>query len=244
MRNSLLPCLADAARRNGGKDLHLFEMGRVFWKADKPGEGSRIAFLSTGALFPAHWLKEERPRADFFSLKGAVEAVLAAAHVSGRFGPSTDRRFHPTRQASILVGGKPVGVVGQIHPDVAEACDLPGETVLSELDFDLLVASEAPRPKMKGVSRNPAVRRDLAVLVAEHVPYAQIEKVVAEAGGDVLEKQWLFDVYAGAGVPQGSRSLAVALQLRKPAGNFTDEEANQVRDRVAEALVALGATIR
>ena len=142
------------------------------------------------------------------------------------------------------MGGKPVGVVGQIHPDVAEACDLPGETVLSELDFDLLVASEAPRPKMKGVSRNPAVRRDLAVLVAEHVPYAQIEKVVAEAGGDVLEKQWLFDVYAGAGVPQGSRSLAVALQLRKPAGNFTDEEANQVRDRVAEALVALGATIR
>ena len=244
LRNSLLPCLADAAKRNGGRDLHLFELGNVFWKADKPGEGSRIALLSTGALLPAHWVKEERTHADFFSLKGTVEDLLAAAHVSAVFEPSADPRLHPTRQAWVAVAGRPVGVLGQILPDVAEACDLPDETVLAELDLDFLLSSEWPRAKMKPVSRNPSVRRDLAVLVTKQVPYSRIAETVAAAGGVVIERQWLFDVYEGKGVPEGSRSLAVALQLRKPGGNFTDEEANQVRDRVAEALVELGATIR
>ena len=79
---------------------------------------------------------------------------------------------------------------------------------------------------------------------ANEVPFATLAEAVAKAGGAVLEKQWLFDVYEGAGILAGTRSLAVALQLRKPAGNFTDEEANQVRDRIVAALVALGATIR
>jgi phenylalanyl-tRNA synthetase beta chain len=164
--------------------------------------------------------------------------------VQAEFSASSDERLHPTRQAKVRVGGVEVGILGQIHPDAAEACDLAVDTVLAELDFQGLLASRPAPTRMKPVSRNPAVRRDVAILVSKQVPYAAIEEAVARAGGEVLEMQWLFDVYEGKGIPAGSHSLALALQLRKPAGNFTDEEANQVRDRIVEALGVLGATTR
>ena len=97
---------------------------------------------------------------------------------------------------------------------------------------------------MVPVSRNPAVRRDIAILIDKSTPYSSIEAAIAEACGKVLEKQWLFDVYEGQGIPEGKHSLTIAIQLRKFGGNFTDEEANQVRDRAVAALVALGATQR
>jgi phenylalanyl-tRNA synthetase beta chain len=243
LRSSLLPCLAEAARKNGGRDLHLFEIGRVFFHQGSRKEERNIAFLSTGALANGHWVKNEAPSADFFSLKGVLEEVLAAAHVEGVFGQSSDPRMHPTRQAVVTAGGETVGVIGQIHPDVAAACDLEPGVVLAELNLEVLPPADE-KNKMKLVSRNPAVRRDIAILVSKQVVYSTIERVIAETGGAVLEKQWLFDVYEGKGIPEGSHSLAIALQLRKPAGNFTDEEANQVRDRVVQALVGLGATMR
>ncbi|HRK22277.1 MAG TPA: hypothetical protein PLX06_10725, partial [Fimbriimonadaceae bacterium] len=89
-------------------------------------------------------------------------------------------------------------------------------------------------------SRNPAVRRDIAILIEKSVPYKKIEEAITNACGEVLEKTWLFDVYDGKGIPEGSHSLAVALQLRKAGENFTDEEANQVRDRAVAALESLG----
>jgi phenylalanyl-tRNA synthetase beta chain len=244
LRCSLLPCLAEAARRNGGRDLHLFEFGRVFRGGDGTCEERRIALLSVGALEEGHWVKSESPQADFFSLKGVVEELLATARVTASFAPSTDPRLHPNRQAAISVGKHQVGVVGQIHPDVAEASDLAPQAVLAELDLEFLATVAEERFKMKSVSRNPAVRRDIAILISKEVAYATLQKATGDAGGEVLEKQWLFDVYEGKGIPEGSHSLAIALQFRKMGGNFTDEEANQVRDRVAAALVALGATMR
>ena len=98
--------------------------------------------------------------------------------------------------------------------------------------------------KYRAVSRNPAVRRDIAILIAKSVPYQQIEETIAKAAEEVLEKQWLFDVYEGKGIPEGSHSLAIALQLRKIGGNFTDEEANQVRDRIVKELESIGASMR
>jgi phenylalanyl-tRNA synthetase beta chain len=244
LRCSLLPCLADAAIRNGGKDLHLFEEGKVFAVEDGPVERKNLALLSTGALAPSHWVKGEVPEADFYSLKGAVETILASIGVKPEFAIGDDPRLHPTRQAAIWAGKKQIGILGQIHPDVAEKVSLPMVTILAEFDVAKVIAASPEKLKYRQVSRNPATRRDIAVLVAKTVSYQTIEQTIAKAGGEVLEKQWLFDVYEGKGIPEGSHSLAIALQLRKMGSNFTDEEANLVRDRVVSALAELGATLR
>lgn len=259
LRSSLMPCLADAARRNGAKDLHLFEIGRVFYCDNGPKERRRFAMLSTGALIPGHWVKADAPVADFFSLKGSLLNVLESIGVEVQLdGSSKDPRFHPTRQAKVVAAptgsdtsdalgaqkGFPLGIIGQIHPDIAEQLALPAETFLCEIDIEAAMKVDTGDLKYRAVSRNPAVRRDIAILISKATAYSQIEKAIVDAGGDVLEKQWLFDVYEGKGIPEGSHSLAIALQLRKMGGNFTDEEANQVRDRVVSALESIGASRR
>ncbi|CAN5634479.1 phenylalanine--tRNA ligase subunit beta [soil metagenome] len=242
LRNSLLPSLADAATRNGGRDLHLFEWGRVFAPEQ---EWNSVAALSTGALVASDRKGESVPHADFYSLKGALEAAVAATALRVEFATpeQPDVRFHPARQATILADGNAVGIIGQIHPDVADACGMVEETVMFEADADGLFRVH-PELKLRSISRNPAVRRDIALLIDREVPYQVIEKRISGAVGDVLERQWLFDVFTGAGIPEGKHSLGIALQLRKAGENFTDEEANQVRDRAVAALAALGGTTR
>lgn len=242
LRNALWPSLCDAAQRNGGRDLHLFEIGKVH----APGsERTEAALLSTGALNPEHWVKSVSPAADFFSVKGAIEQALSAMDRDAELQPaSSDERLHPTRQATIVVGGVSVGVLGQIHPNVAEACDLPAETFLAAFDLERAFAASEARRRLHSISRNPAVRRDVSVLISKAVTFATVETAVAEACGDVLERLWLFDVYAGKGIPEGAHSISLALQFRKHGSNFTDEEANQVRDRAVKALEGLGGTLR
>ncbi len=246
LRSSLYPGLAQAARRNGARDVHLFEVGRVFCKHEGAyGEREAAAILSTGALVPEHWVKAEPPQADFFSVKGALEEVFRASGAELRLGTDhTDPRLHPTRQAALLdASGKPYGHVGQVLPEVAEGSGLPEETVLAHFFLDAL-AEGVVDIHMKPISRNPAVRRDMAILISKSVPYTEIESAIRGACGEVLERLWAFDVFEGKGVPEGSHSVAVALQLRKMGENLTDEEANRVRDRAAEALAKLGGTLR
>lgn len=249
MRSSLLPCLADAALRNGARDLHLFEVGHVFLRGEyQIDESPELAILSTGALYPSHWRDGGGGEADFFSLKGVVEEVMRTLGVAAHFDHprDPDRRFHPTRQAGLLVdeGKLWVGTVGQIHPDIAQELGLPEGTCMAELD--LLVVAGEPRhePHLRAFSRNPAVRRDLSFLIAKDRDYASIEVAIRHACGEVLERVWLFDVYEGKGAPEGQHSLAVAMQLRKMGGNLTDEEANKVRDRARSAVEELGGAVR
>lgn len=243
LRNSVLPSLADAARRNGGKNLHLFEMGQVFGKHEgKTLESGRIGFLSQGLLEPAWWQEKSGEQASFFSLKGSLEAL--AEQLKFAEPQSPDKRLHPTRQAQVMARGKTVGVLGQIDPDAADQAGLPSDTVLAELDLEALYEASSDEIHVKEISRNPAIRRDLAFLIEKSVPFSNIVRAIESGAGPVLEKQWLFDVYEGKGVPEGSHSLAVALQLRKLGANLTDEEANQVREQVVAELAKLGATPR
>jgi phenylalanyl-tRNA synthetase beta chain len=249
LRNSLLPGLAEAARRNGGRDLHLFEIGRVFVAGDfQYDESPELAILSTGALYPPHWLTPPTSNADFYSLKGVLEELGTTCKVHFHFDHplNLDPRLHPTRQASVLAdeGNVHIGVFGQIHPDLAEELDLPEMTILAELDLLVLFSFRDDAMRLREISRNPAVRRDIAIAIDKSVPYARVEQALVEACGDLLEKHWLFDVYSGPGIPEGSHSLAIAIQLRKMGENLTDEEANRVRDRAVAALEGLGATLR
>lgn len=247
LRNSLLPGLADAMRRNGAKNLHLFEIGRTFSVAEERfSEKRHIGYMASGEIVPSFRKGESVPSVSFYSLKGDVlDCVQELGRVAKLRKPGeADARFHPTRQAQVMVGSVCCGVLGQIHPSVAEELRLEPETYASELDLEELL-SICPEPlKLKPISRNPAVRRDIAILVDKNKPFAEIEKAVLRGGGDLLEDFWVFDDFEGASIPQGMHSIGLALQLRKMGENFTDAEANQVRDAVVEELVKLGGTVR
>ncbi len=228
LRNSLLPGLGEAAARNGGRDLRLFEIGRAF----DPEENRHLGFLATD-------------ESGFFGLKGDLFAATAAVGVTLVAQPSSgDPRFHPGRFATLLVDGQDVGFIGQLHPEVAEAVGLPSATVAAELDVECLFAGVDGERKLKAVSRNPANPRDIALLIDRDVPYSSIERQIEATGGELLERQSLVEIYTGAGIPEGKHSLTLRLVFRKPAGNLTDEEANQARDAVVAALAELGGTTR
>jgi len=191
LRNSLLPALAEAAQRNGGRDLHLFEIGRVFVKGEiQIDESPELALLSTGALFPLHFKTPNPSQADFFSIKGTVEELARALEVPIHFDRPLipDPRLHPSRQSSVLAdhGNLHIGVFGQIHPDLAEELDLPAQTMLAELDLLVLFMEREEGAKLRDISRNPAVRRDISVLLDKSVPYVDVETAIRSACGSVL----------------------------------------------------------
>ncbi|HEY3780664.1 MAG TPA: phenylalanine--tRNA ligase subunit beta [Fimbriimonadaceae bacterium] len=242
LRNSIWPNLADNARRNGGANLQLFEIGAVFGNPEADSEVRKLGIIATGGPTAEHWEKQPTPAKSFYLLKTAVEEVLRQSSLELNWHPSHDSRLHPTRQAQLF--DQPPVLFGQIHPDLAEELGLPVESFLAEVDLESIYSHRPEKPVLKPISRNPAVRRDIAILIDKSTPYAEIAKAINDGAGETLEKQWLFDVYEGKGIPEGKHSLAIALQLRKMGGNFTDEEANQVRDLALQALSALGATQR
>ena len=137
-----------------------------------------------------------------------------------------------------------MGSIGQIHPEKAAALRLPSGTFLAEIDVHETLSTGNLELAIRSISRNPAVRRDIALLIEKEVPYREISASIERSCGALLERQWLFDVFEGPGIPPGKHSLGIALQFRKPGENFTDEEANQVRDRAVAALAEFGATTR
>ncbi len=247
LRNSLLPSLADAARRNGAKDIHVFELGRVFaGEKGKYVETIRLGGLSCGPIEAGGWSLTPSGTASFFTLKGTLEEITLSVGVSISLTPPEilDARFHPTRQATIVASGTKIGVIGQLHPDIAHDCGLPVETVAFEILAREAYESRNASLKLSSVSRHPAVRRDVSVLADKTVSYETISRTIAQSVGSILEHQWLFDEFTGQGIPEGKRALGIALQLRKLDSTFTDEEANQVREIAVAALGKIGATTR
>ncbi len=249
LRSSLLPGLAEAALKNGGRNLHLFEIGKVFVKGDyENDESPELGILICGEMQEPHFGQRKPPMADFWTLKGILEELgkLVRDDISFELPRLPDHRFHPTRQAGVMVdeGRLWVGTAGQIHPDYAEQLGLPEETYMAEIDLLVFFQNPDAEVKVKPISRNPAVKRDIAFVISKSVPYAEIQAAVDRACGELLEKQTLFDIYEGAGIEAGQHSLAVNLQLRKVGHTFTDEEANQVRDEVVQAIESLGGVLR
>lgn len=245
LRSSVLPCLASNAVRNGGKDLALFELARVFGLVDsRLIERYELGIMQVGALTAQHFTSGKgMTNASFFSIKGVVEQLLEAVGVDAYFVHGEDPRFHPGRCAKVVADGVTLGFVGQIHPSVAAKEDVSAETCMAVLWPQEVYAHANHEAKLAPISRNPAVRRDISVLIDEAVPYEKVEGAIKGAT-DVLEKVWLFDRYVGQGIPEGKHSLSFALQLRKVGENLTDEQANQEREKIVAALADLGGSLR
>jgi len=255
LRTTLLGSLLDAARHNvsrGRTDVHLFEVGSVYWPSPAsqklPAEGRHVAALLTGRGAPRTWRATAPPPADFFAVKGALAGVLGTLRLDWALAASPDGPepfLHAGRCAQILIDHRPAGWIGEVHPLVARAWDLDGAAAF-ELDLaPTLEAAVAVLPRYRDVTSFPEVREDLAVVVSDDVPAAGLLAVVREAGGSLLRSAEVFDVYRGSQVGDGKVSLALALEFAAPDRTLTDTEVAALRERIAAAIAdELGGGLR
>jgi phenylalanyl-tRNA synthetase beta chain len=260
MRPLLLPGLLDAARHNaarGRPGLALFESAHVYGvagaideaPAGSPGgatpahERHHVGALITQAL-PKTWRSPERS-ADFYAAKGLLEAVLATAGVEAAYEPGERPFLHPGRTATVVAGdGRELGWAGELHPAVAREWDLDGGAAGFEIDFDLL-AELAPGPaSYRDVTTFPPLVQDIAVVVADEVPAADVVAAVRAGAGQLLERVGLFDVYRGEQVGEGRKSLALRLEFRAADRTLTDEDVAAAREAIERSLEGLGARLR
>jgi len=156
--------------------------------------------------------------------------------VDWRAEPATDEPFlHPRRGAAVMVGDARTGWLGELHPSVAREWDLDGAAGF-ELDFGLLAGAATEVPRYEDLTSFPAIRQDLAVVVADDVPAARVLQTIRSAGGALLTGAEVFDVYRGAQVGEGRASLAIRLEFRAPDRTLTDDEVAQRRETIVAAL--------
>lgn len=260
LRTSLVPGVLRAVQRNLARQIlsvALFEVGRTFGDAHvdaltlppQPGgtivlERERVAFILAGAAWPV--FPGEGRDFDFFDAKGVVESLMQRLGVKAwGLGDSGDRPFHPARSAMITVEGAPAGIVGELHPSVAEQWDLPVRTTLGELDALALTGDREETVTYAEVPRFPPVRRDLAFILPGDTPAGAVQQALVEAGEGLVGSVVVFDVFTGGGIPEGRKSLAFSIDFRAADRTLTDEEAEQaVRRMVARVERDFGGKLR
>ena len=249
MRTSLLPGLLETLRRNTLKQIlnvRLFEISKVFIPepgADLPREEPWLAGLMYGAREEAAW-STSREAVDFYDLKGAVETLLEGLLIPELEFKGDGLPYYLRYGARVSSGDADLGVLGELIPEMGEQLDLEGRIFMFNLNFHALVRLAAP-PLFTPLPRYPAVYRDIALVVPEVVPAAQVTQALHQHGRPWLVEARLFDVYTGDPIPPGKRSLAFRLSYRDPERTLTDEEINPLHEALVAALDReLGAELR
>jgi phenylalanyl-tRNA synthetase beta chain len=225
----------------------LFELARI-WEGSmdpSPEERRHVGIAMVGPRNPRHWASPEG-NLDFFDTKGIVDALCAAFHVPVSFAPAKHPSLHPGRSSEICIDAQRLGVIGQVHPAVAERFDLTAAPVLyAELDFDRLVSAARPVETVQTPSRFPPADRDISFFIDETTPHADLETAIREAAGELLERVELFDVFHGGSVPAGRQSLAFSLRYRAMDRTLEDDEVSVAHGRVEQTLKdRFGAEVR
>jgi phenylalanyl-tRNA synthetase beta chain len=273
LRTSLLPGLLQALRRNVGRglvDVALFEVGRVFLprpgqqiavprlpvdrrptaeeldrlEAGLPDQPRRLAVVVSGKGERDGWWGPGR-ESQWLDAIGAARMAARSIDAPLEVRTATRMPWHPGRCAELLVSGEPIGFAGELHPRVVAALDLPTRVGAMELDVERLSAYAEPIVPAPRISTFPPAREDLAFVVDEAVPASELEAAIIAGAGDLLEQVWLFDVYTGAQIGAGRKSLAYSLTLRAPDRTLTVEELAAAREAiVATAAERTGAVLR
>ena len=254
MRTSLVPSLLKNAARNRSQrvdDVRLYELARTYQPvaADAPGDAPaaeelRVAGLLLGRRAPVGW-SAPAGAVDFHDAKAAVGGLLEALGLAGvAWRAEAKPWLHPRFAARLVAAdGAALGWVGELHPRVVQAFDLPRGVLAFELSVEALAARAALVPRYRPIPGVPAVLRDLAVVVAEAVTAEAVLSLVREE--PLVEAVTLFDVYRGAPLPAGRKNLAMALTYRAPDRTLTDGEAEAAHQRIVARLVAgVGAELR
>ena len=242
MRTTVLPSMLEILTRNynyRNKSARLYEVGRIYLPGGEDGLAVENRVLSLGAY------GEDM---DFFTLKGAVEAILRdirAAGVTFEKPCQPNPSYHPGRVADVYAGSRRIGVLGQIHPLVAQNYGVDTELYCAELDFGQLLYAERPEPEYVPLPKFPSVARDIAVVCDETVTVGALEACIRKGAKGLLKEVALFDIYQGKGIPEGKKSVAFSLVLRADDRSLTSEEADEDVKSILETLkVECGAVLR
>jgi phenylalanyl-tRNA synthetase beta chain len=225
LRTTLLGSLLDVARHNAARGQGvrgLYESGAVYLAT---GAGLPDEHRALGAVVPG----------DVFAAKAYVEALLDVLRVDGSFAARAQPFLHPGRSAVVSAGGIELGWVGDVHPLVARDWDLQ-DVAAFELDLDALVAQAGAIAVYDDLTSFPELREDIAIVVDAGVPAARVLEVVRDAGGELLARAEVFDVYRGEQIAEGRTSLAIALTFRAGDRTLTDADVAPVRERIVGRL--------
>jgi phenylalanyl-tRNA synthetase beta chain len=261
MRTTLIPGLLaniqhDLSRRIS--DVQIFEMGRVFHPRNDdagkmpalpegklPEEPELVSGAITGLAGSQLWNQPTRP-VDFFDVKGIVEAVLHEVGVRDyQLRLTSHPSLQPDGRAEVALGNTVIGVLGAVHRNVLDNYDVDQDIYVFELDFGKLLGSIAPEIKFQPLPVFPSVHRDLAVVVAFDIPSSRIGDTIRSIGGDLVRSVNLFDVYKGKQIAANMRSLAYSIEYRSPDRTLTDDEVDEVHEKIISALAEkFGAELR
>jgi phenylalanyl-tRNA synthetase beta chain len=238
-----LACALEALERNirYHERIALFEIGPAFIPVDGqllPDEPQRLALAMSGRRHPSAWDVKNGTMMDTFDLKGVVEALLEALHVKDvRFEAAEHSTYHPGKCARLVAGDAELGYLGELHPLVKENYDFLSSPVLAaELDADALYCLAEKRFEAVSVPAYPPVIEDLAMIVSDEMPAAQVRETILKAGGFILKDVELFDIFRGEQIGAGSKSLAYRLTWQAPNRTLNDKEVGKMRERVMQTL--------
>ena len=236
--NGILTSLAGNYNHRN-KNVRLYEIGNVYLPkalplTELPEERKKLTLGMFGEC-------------DFFLLKGVLEEMFLKLGLEGKvqYEPSQEKPFlHPGRQALIYVGGTYAGFLGQVHPEVCENYDMKCEAYVAGIDLPVITEKATFERKYKGVAKYPAVNRDLSLVMKKDIFVGQLEKVMKEKGGKLLESIQLFDVYEGSQIEEGYKSVAFSLVFRSPERSLETAEVNKIVDKILAELEKMGVKIR
>ena len=251
LRQSLVPGLLNTVQYNVArkqKDLKLLEIGRVFFGSGddniQPKETLYLSAALTGEERATKWLKESSSL-DFFAAKGYLEVVFERLGLDEKvtYRKSTLEGMHPGRFAEVYLGEKRIGFIGEVHPRVADKLGL-NTTYVFEINLDEVISESKVKPKYEEVTKYPEITRDIAMLVDVKDEYQNIYNVIESVNSKLITKVELFDLYVGAELLVGKKSLALTITYSDKQKTLTDEEVTAVHDKVLSALTEYGAIIR
>ena len=236
--NGMLTSLATNYNRRN-KDVRLYELGNIYLPkslplTDLPEERMQFTLGMYG-------------KGDFFSMKGVVEEFFEKIGMKDRetYDPNAGKPYlHPGRQANILYDGKVVGYLGELHPEVADLYGIGERAYVAVIDMPEIMEYATFDRKYYGIAKYPAVTRDISMVVPKHILAGQIEEVISAKGGQYLESYVLFDLYEGAQIREGFKSVAYSTVFRAKDKTLSDAEVTEAMDRILKALEGMGIELR
>lgn len=213
------------------KDISIFEIGKGFYKKGEVyGEDTKLCALMTGRYSSG---LNNFKNVDFYVIKGVVEEILDYLGYNGRYSfirKEMPKEIHPGQSAYINVNGTDVGIIGKIHPSVTK-----DDVYVFEINLDELLKKKVGKMKYKEISKYPSINKDIALVVDKDAISQNIEKVIKSAGGSLLTNIEVFDVYTGIGIGVDKKSIAYSLTFSDMKKTLTDEEVNNLMEKIIEA---------
>ena len=236
--NGMLTSLATNYNRRN-KNVRLYELGNIYLPkelplVDLPEERMQFTLGMYGD-------------GDFFSMKGVVEEFLekVGMHKKETYDPNAGKTFlHPGRQANIVYDGTVIGYLGEVHPDVADNYNIGTRAYVAVLDMPEVVARATFDRKYSGIAKFPAVTRDISMVMPKSIMVGQVEEVIEKMGGKYLESYALFDLYEGAQIKQGHKSVAYSITFRAQDRTLEDTDVTTAMDKIVKELESMGIELR